>query len=148
MVLLAANVLCGSEPEGHITLTTIHADTDYVIDQVYWQHAGLVRDRLDAQDFAATIYAEPAQVLSLGERQAEALTTWLDEMVALSAERPVARYFFRMQALWFSIAHVIAPPFIKASPGADISRPAESCPANLAEGTTVRSHQGGGPQSC
>lgn len=64
MVLLAANVLCGSEPEGHITLTTIHADTDYVIDQVYWQHAGLVRDRLDAQDFAATIYAEPAQVLS------------------------------------------------------------------------------------
>lgn len=115
VVLLAANVLCGSEPECHITLTTIHADTDYVIDQVYWQHAGLVRDRLDAQDFAATIYAEPAQVLSLGERQAEALTTWLDEMVALSAERPVARYFFRMQALWFSIAHVIAP-FIKASP--------------------------------
>jgi hypothetical protein len=24
VVLLAANVLCGSEPEGHITLTTIH----------------------------------------------------------------------------------------------------------------------------
>lgn len=42
VVLLAANVLCGSEPEGHITLTTIHADTDYVIDQVYWTVPALV----------------------------------------------------------------------------------------------------------
>lgn len=43
VVILGANVLCGSEPEGHITVTTVYPDTDYVIDQVFWQHAGLLQ---------------------------------------------------------------------------------------------------------
>lgn len=114
-VLLAANVLCGIEPEDHVTVTVIYADTDYVIDQVFWQHASLLLDRLDAQDFAATIYTEPAQVLRLGEGRAGMLMPWLDELVALSIEdRPVVN-FHRTQALWFSVAHVIAP-YIKTSP--------------------------------
>jgi hypothetical protein len=54
VILLGANTLCGSEPEGRITITTVYLDTDYVVDQVFWQHAGLLRDRLDAQDFAET----------------------------------------------------------------------------------------------
>jgi hypothetical protein len=70
VVLLGANTLCGSEPEGHITVTTIYADTDYVLDQVFWQHASLLHDRLDAQEFAATVYTEPAQILRLGEDRA------------------------------------------------------------------------------
>ena len=49
VILLGANTLCGSEPEGHITVTTIYADTDYVIDQVFWQHAGLLQDLVLAQ---------------------------------------------------------------------------------------------------
>lgn len=114
VVLLGANTLCGSEPEGHITVTTIYADTDYVLDQVFWQHVGLVRDRFEVQDFAATIYTEPAQILRIGEDRAGMLMPWLDELVALSVEeRPVAN-FYRMQALWFNVAHVIAP-FIKTS---------------------------------
>ncbi|WP_137772267.1 MULTISPECIES: helix-turn-helix transcriptional regulator [unclassified Microbacterium] len=114
VILLGANTLCGSEPEGHITVTTIDADTDYVIDQVFWQHVGILHDRLDAQDFAATIYTEPAQILRLGETRAGMLMPWLDELVALSAEGRPVETFYRMQALWFSVAHVIAP-FIKTS---------------------------------
>lgn len=114
VILLGPNVLCGSEPEGHITVTTIYADTDYVIDQVFWQYVGFLHDRFDAQDFAATIYTEPAQILRLGEQRAGMMMPWLDELVALSIqEQPVAN-FYRMQALWFSIAHVVAP-FIKTS---------------------------------
>src|SRR5690625_3593561 len=56
VVLLSANVLCGVEPKGHVTATVVYADTDYVIDQVFWQHVGLLRDRLDARDFAETLY--------------------------------------------------------------------------------------------
>lgn len=78
VILLGANTLCGSEPEGHITVTAIDADTDYVIDQVFWQNVGVLHDRLDAQDFAATIYTEPAQVLRLGEDRAGMLMPWLD----------------------------------------------------------------------
>ena len=66
-VLLSANVLCGIEPEGHITATVVYADADYVVDQVFWQHASVLRDRLDAAEFASTIYTEPAQILRLGE---------------------------------------------------------------------------------
>lgn len=66
VVVLGANVLCGSEPEGHITTTTIYLDTDFVIDQGFWQHAWLFRDRLDAQRFTEAIYSEPSQVLRLG----------------------------------------------------------------------------------
>ena len=89
-IVLAANTLCGSEPEGHITVTTIYADTDYVIDQVFWQHVGFLQDRLDALEFAATVYTEPAQILRLGEDRAGQLMPWLDELVALSIEaRPV-----------------------------------------------------------
>lgn len=115
VILLGANTLCGSEPESHITVTTIYVDTDYVVDQVFWQHVGWLADRLDAQDFAATIFTEPAQILRLGEDRAGMLMPWLDELVALSVEHRPVENFYRMQALWFSIAHVIAP-FIKTTP--------------------------------
>ncbi|MBS1698400.1 MAG: helix-turn-helix transcriptional regulator [Actinobacteria bacterium] len=115
VILLGANTLCGSDPEGHITVTTIYADTDYVIDQVFWQHVGLLQDRLDAQDFAATIYSEPAQILRLGEDRAGQLMPWLDELVSLSVEDRPVENFYRIQALWFSVTHVIAP-FIKTTP--------------------------------
>lgn len=114
VILLGANTLCGSDPEGHITVTTVYLDTDYVIDQVFWQHAGLLHDRLDAQEFAETTYSEPVQILHLGEDRAGLLMPWLDELVALSVDGDFAEHFFRMQALWFSVAHVIAP-FIKVS---------------------------------
>ncbi len=109
VVVLGANTLCGSEPEGHNTVTTIYADTDYVIDQVFWQHVGLLHDRLEAQDFAATLYTEPAQILQIGEDRSGMLMPWLDELVALSIDGRFVENFYRMQALWFSVADVIAP---------------------------------------
>jgi AraC-like DNA-binding protein len=115
VILLGANVLAGSEPEGHITLTTIYLDTDYVLDQVRWQYAAYLEDRLDAQQFFEAIYTEPAQILRLGEERAGLLLPWLDELVALSIDGDFARHYLRIQALWFQIAYVIAP-FIKVSP--------------------------------
>ena len=115
VILLGANILAGSEPEGHITVTTIYLDTDYMLDQVRWQYAAYLEDRLDAQEFAEAIYTEPAQILRLGEGRAGLLMPWLDELVALSVEGDFVRHYLRIQALWFQIAYVIAP-FIKVSP--------------------------------
>lgn len=115
VIVLGASTLCGSEPEGHITVTTVYLDTDFVLDQVRWQYAGFVADRLDAQGFADTMYSEPAQILRLGEDRAGMLMPWLDELVALSIDGEFVRHYLRMQALWFQIAYVIAP-FIKVSP--------------------------------
>lgn len=86
-----------------------------MIDQVFWQHVGSLQDRHDAKEFAATIYTEPAQVLALGEDGVGLLMPWLDELVALSIEKRPVENFHRMQALWFSVSHVIFP-FIKTSP--------------------------------
>ncbi len=46
VVLLGPNTLCGSEPEGWVTTTTLHLDTDYVVDQVFWQNASILANRL------------------------------------------------------------------------------------------------------
>lgn len=115
VVVLGASTLCGWEPEGQVTITTIDFDPDYLIDQVFWQYADILHDRLDAEGFARTIYSEPAQVLRLGEDRANLLLPWLDELVRLSADGNFAERFHRMQALWFSLADVIAP-YVKVSP--------------------------------
>ena len=105
VILLGPNVLCGSEP---ITVTTIYADTDYVIDQAFWQYAGIVYDRLDAPVFVKETFTEPAQIIRLGEQHAGLLMPWLDELVGLSLDDAHAR-FHRMQALWFNVMDRIAP---------------------------------------
>lgn len=109
VVALGANTLCGSEPEGIVTSTTLYLDRDYIIDQVFWQHAALLADRLDAQDFANELYAEPAQILRLGEDRVGMLMPWLDELVSLGVEGPPPEHFFRMQALLFSVLDVVTP---------------------------------------
>lgn len=109
VVALGSNTLCGSEPEGSITVTTLYLDRDYVVDQVFWQHAALLADRLDAQDFADELYSEPAQILHLGEGRVGMLMPWLDEMVALSLDGPSPKKFYRLQALLFAVLDVVTP---------------------------------------
>ncbi len=108
-VLLAANTLCGAEPEDWLTATTLYLDRDYVVDQVFWQHAAVLADKLDAQDFIAARYTEPAQVLRLGEARAGCLMPWLDELGRLSLDGPAPEHFYRMQSLLFAVLDVIAP---------------------------------------
>lgn len=115
VVLLGANVLCGSEPEGCVTVTTIYADPDFLLDQLFWQYADVLQDRLDAQGFADTIYTEPAQILRLGQDRAGMLMPWLDELVALSVDGAYRERFHRMQALWHAVIDQVAP-FIRISP--------------------------------
>lgn len=115
VVALGANTLCGSEPEGSITVTTLYLDRNYVVDQVFWQHATLLADRLDAQDFANELYSEPAQVLRLGEDRTGMLMPWLDELVALSLDGLTPERFYRIQALLFAVLDVITP-YVKTTP--------------------------------
>lgn len=115
VVMLAASTLCGSEPEGSITVTTLYLDRDYVIDQVFWQHATLLSDRLDAQDFMNERYSEPAQILRLGEDRVGMLMPWLDELVAISIDPRASERFYRLQALLFAVLDVIVP-FVATTP--------------------------------
>lgn len=108
VIVLGPNVLCGSEPEGHITVTTIYADTDYVIDQTFWQYAAILHDRLDAPVFIKETFTELAQIIRLSEHHTGLLMPWLDELVALSLDAKGVR-FHRRQALWFAVMDRIAP---------------------------------------
>lgn len=115
VVVLARNTLCGGEPEEHVTVTTVYLDPDYLVDQVFWQYASVLSDRLHAQQFVETLYAEPAQLIRLGVGRAGMVMPWLDELVALTIEDRPMENFHRMQALWFSVAHVLTP-FVKTTP--------------------------------
>jgi AraC-like DNA-binding protein len=111
IVLLSANTLCGAEPENWISTTTIYMDQDYLIDQVFWQHAAQFRDRLDASEFLRSHLAEPAQILRIGEERAGLLMPWLDELAALSGSGLGPERFLRAQALLFSVLDVVVPLF-------------------------------------
>lgn len=108
-VLLGANTLCGSEPEGSITVTTLYLDRDYVVDQFFWQNASDFADRLEADDVITATYAEPAQILDLGAECNGVLAPWLDELVALSLDGPSPERFHRLQALLFAVLDVVMP---------------------------------------
>lgn len=84
-VLPGANVLCGSEPADEITVTTLYLDTDYVLDQIFWQHTGMLHDRLDVVGFSNELYTEPAQILRIGRQRTATLLPWLDELVSRSS---------------------------------------------------------------
>ena len=109
VVVLDANTLCGVEPEGRLTTTTLYLDRDFVVDQVFWQHAAQFKDRLDASTFLDVHYAEPAQVVRIGADRAGLLMPWLDELVALSVEGLAPDRFYRAQALLFAVLDVIVP---------------------------------------
>ena len=109
VIVLAANTLCGAEPEGWVTTTTLYLDRDYVIDQVFWQHSAQFQDRRDASEFLDTNYAEPAQVVRIGEDRAGLLMPWLDELAALSLDGLQAEHFYRAQSLLSAIFDVVVP---------------------------------------
>ncbi len=114
-ILLGPNVLCGIEPEGQVTVTTVYINTDLALDQFFWQHSQVLHDRLDARRLAEKVYSEPAQVLHLGRDRAGMVLPWLDEMVALSAEDKFRERFPRLLSLWFAITDVLTP-YIHISP--------------------------------
>lgn len=114
VVLLYTDILCAAEPEGCFTATMICTDIDYLVDQVFWQHAGLLSDRLDARKLFEKLYVEPVQILHIGEDYTHAIAPWLDELVRLTTKGDYVKRFHRIQALWSFLADAIIP-FIKVN---------------------------------
>lgn len=108
-VLIGANVLYGAEPEGRVKGTVIYLDADYVADQIFWQYADVLHDRLDAGSIVDALHYERAQILRVGQRQMNELEPWLDELSSLTEAHRAPQRFAQIQALWFSIANVLVP---------------------------------------
>ena len=109
VILLAPCTLYGMEPEGWITATTLYLDRDSLVDQVFWQYAAEFTDRFDAQRFVDTHFADPVQLLQVGEDRVGLLMPWLDELVKLSIDGPPPERFHRAQSLLFAAFDVLAP---------------------------------------
>lgn len=88
IALLGGNTLYGVAPIEEVTLTILHLDTDYVIDQIYWQNLAAVGDREFAQRYAETVYTDPAQIISgIGQ-------VWNVSTTCSAIRRPAARSFW------------------------------------------------------
>lgn len=129
VVLLAAQTLCGAEPEGSVTTTTIYLDRDYLIDQVFWQYAAQFCDRHSAREFFEAHYSTPAQIVRIGEDRAGHLMPWLDELASLSLDGPPPDQFLRAQALLFSVLDVVVPFIATAAGMPSIGRGSAVVPA-------------------
>ena len=122
VLLIGPSVLCGATPDRLMRLDVVDIDTDYAIDQVFWQYAVLLCDRYDAAEVAASIFPEPFQVMRLTATQFAQVVPWLDELGLLSGSGGHAESFNKMQALWFAIADVLSlhlrvAPIELAAPG-------------------------------
>ncbi|MGO1908168.1 MAG: helix-turn-helix transcriptional regulator [Brevibacterium linens] len=115
VVLLGPNTLCGVEPEGQLTVTTVYVDTDLALDHFFWQHSAILHDRLDARGVAERIYSEHTQVLHIGRDRAGMLMPCADEMAVITIEGKFQAKFARLQSLWFAIVDVFAP-FVRITP--------------------------------
>lgn len=109
IVLIAPDMPVGYEPEARITITTLHLDTDYLIEHLFWQRLDLIPDRDAARDLAAKLNPDPVQVLRLGEREVERLEPILDELVTLTEAGQDAARYFRTHALLLTVLEAIAP---------------------------------------
>ncbi len=108
-MLVAPQSICGYEPEGDATVTTLAVDPDYLIEHLFWQHLDLVPDRDAARDLAAKLYPDPVQVLRLGEREVERLGPTLDELVTLTTTGQSAAGYFHVHGLLFAVLEAITP---------------------------------------
>ncbi|MFV0375370.1 AraC family transcriptional regulator [Microbacterium sp.] len=109
VVMVAPHTAIGYEREGKTTVTTLFADTDYLIEHLFWQHLDLIPDRDAARDLAAKLYPDPVQVLRLGECEVERLGPILDELVALTATGQGAAGYFHVHGLLFTLLEAITP---------------------------------------
>lgn len=115
IALLGGNTLYGVKPTGKVTLTILHLDTDYIIDQIYWQNLAAVGDREFAQRYAEAVYTDSAQIIHVGSPRLDRLAPWLDELTALTTRGATTERFYRVQAILFAVLDVIIP-FVKTSP--------------------------------
>src|SRR5690625_4368007 len=110
LLMLSANVLCGCEPDGPVTVTTVYVVRDYLADQIFWQNASTFSDRLQAREFLKAPYIEPAQILTPSNRDRADIESKLDEVVRLSDNwHGDTGGFFALQAALFSVLRVVAP---------------------------------------
>lgn len=109
VVVVAPPTVVGYEPEGNAIVTTLFADTDYLIEHLFLQHLDLIPDRDAARDLAAKLYPDPVQVLHLGEREVERLGPVLDELVSRTEATQDAAGYFRTQAHLLTVLEAVAP---------------------------------------
>lgn len=84
-------------------------DTDYLVEQFFWQHVDVFADRLAAYDHAARLYPEPVQGLRAGEAALALLGPLLDDLETLTSGESGAARFLRVQALLFTMLDLFAP---------------------------------------
>lgn len=109
VVVLDENTLCGAEPDGWCTTTTLYLDRDYVIDQVFWQYAAVFKHRQEASLFLDRQYPVPKQLARIGADQTAHLSPLLDELAELSVEAGSPRRFYRTQSLLSAVLDVVVP---------------------------------------
>ncbi len=95
-IVLCATTLCGAIPSPSVTVTTAYVDPDYLLDQVLWNNAEALGDRLAAQSLVDRTYHFRAQVFHLPSPIASQVAQILDGIESTRNEEEAA--FFSVQS--------------------------------------------------
>lgn len=113
LVALHPSTLCGCTPEGPVTVTTLYLDTDYLLDQVFWQYAASLVDRLAGRAFGMQRYSLPAALVRLDRTVYEQLCLLFDALESTLSTRSAS--YFHVQALLSDVLDIVVP-LIPTSP--------------------------------
>lgn len=109
VVLVSPNVLCGCEPEGLITTTTVFIDQDFLADQVFWQHCDVLGDKLEVSQLLKGSYFQPAQMLRLAGTDFAEAVPQLDELTRASQVATSSENFLHREVLLLNIWRRMIP---------------------------------------
>ena len=65
LMLVGSGLAIGGAPDGTATTSTIFADKDYVMDQVYWRYADVLQDRTAAETVMQRAFGTGAIMIRL-----------------------------------------------------------------------------------
>ncbi len=131
IAIIGPNTLCGAIPQNSVSATTVYLNEDYVLDQLFWQHADKFITRRDVVCFIETHYPEPIQLIHFGERAVMKLSRILDELACLSEGGNSESRFHRFQALLSIFLDEVVPTLKARKEPADRSGVGAQNPAPL-----------------
>lgn len=111
VLVVSPNHACGFGAPHHARVQTLLIDLVYLIDQVFWQHAAGLHDRLHALSLVEEAFPDPVIVLHLSDDAHRKVRCWLHALARLGTAAALPERFYAVQAAIAGLMDALVPFF-------------------------------------